>query len=46
MEVTESFLKLLYEKRKELYLKGGNDELLNDKIRELQELTSYKVKDE
>lgn len=46
MEASESFLKLLYEKRKELYLKGGNDELLNDKIRELQELTNYKVKDE
>ena len=38
-------LLLLYAKRKKLYLKGGNDEKLNDKIRELQKSTNYKIKE-
>ena len=39
-------LLLLYSKRKKLYLKGGNDEKLNDKIRELQKITNYKIKEQ
>ena len=39
-------LLLLYAKRKKLYLKGGNDEKLNDKIRELQKSTNYKIKEQ
>lgn len=42
----EERLKILYKKRYDLYLKGGNDEKLNDKIRELQRITNYKMIEE
>ena len=42
----EELLKSLYLERKELYLQGGNDENLNDKIRELQKETNYKILEE
>jgi len=45
MNDTEELL-ILYSKRKKLYLKGGNDEKLNDKIRELQKSTNYKIKEQ
>jgi len=45
MNDTEELL-LLYSKRKKLYLKGGNDEKLNEKIRELQKSTNYKIKEQ
>ena len=40
----EQLLKL-YAKRKLLYLKGANDEKLNEKIRDLQGKTNYKIKE-
>ena len=36
MEETKEKLEKLLEKRNKLYLKGGNDEKLNDQIRKLQ----------
>jgi hypothetical protein len=41
----EEQLQSLYKDRNRLYLKGGNDEKLNDKIRKLQKETDYKVVD-
>ena len=42
----EEKLKQLYKSRKTLYLKGGNDEKLNEKIREFQKITNYKIAEE
>lgn len=36
-------LKALFETRKKLCKKGGNDEKLNEKIRSLQRETGYKI---
>ena len=38
-------LLLCYKWRNRLYNKGGNDEVLNDKIRKLQKETNYSVID-
>jgi len=41
----EDQLLKLYLKRKTLYNKGANDEKLNEKIRDLQSKTNYKIKE-
>jgi len=45
-EVAALFLQQLYNQRKELYLQGGNNEDLNNKIREFQKITNYKIIEE
>lgn len=41
----EDVLVILYALRVRLYKKGGNDEVLNDKIRALQKETNYQVRE-
>lgn len=44
-QTPEEQLLKLYSKRKTLYNEGGNDEILNEKIRDLQTKTNYKIKE-
>lgn len=44
IKTKETSLIIILKWRYRLYLKGGNNESLNDKIRELQKQTNYKIK--
>ena len=45
LDSTEEVLKALYVERLKLYKKGGNDEVLNYKIRVLQKETNYQIRE-